>query len=438
MILEKAKELIKDKNLCNNCLGRQFAMLGTGLTNKGRGSSLKNSILLEADMSFKETEEEKELIDLAFSYDLATKTLERRKIKQKKENKKEKNPCYLCKGLFKNLDFYADQAINRLENLEFSDFLVGTKLTTDLAQREEELHIEHGSKYSENIKSEINRELGKIISKKTGKEVNFEKPDVVVVLNLDTEDIELEINPLYIYGRYMKYSREIPQCEWRCPVCEGKGCMRCDNTGYLYDQSVEEIISKPILKTTKGKKSVFHGSGREDVDVRMLGNGRPFVIEIKEPKKRDPDLNKLKNEINEKDNPVKVTDLRFVEKETVADIKQARSPKTYKATIKLPEIELRELKKALDHLEDIEVEQKTPKRISRRPQKNRKRKIFNTDLVEIKDNKAEIEIKAEAGTYIKELIHGDEGNTKPSLKDIIGKEIKCERLDVIKVHYDFN
>jgi tRNA pseudouridine synthase 10 len=32
--------------------------------------------------------------------------------------------------------------------------------------------------------------------------------------------------------------------------------------------------------------SKFISSGREDADVRMLGNGRPFVVEILNPKRR--------------------------------------------------------------------------------------------------------------------------------------------------------
>jgi len=34
----------------------------------------------------------------------------------------------------------------------------------------------------------------------------------------------------------------------------------------------------------------LHGMGREDVDARMLGRGRPFIIEIKEPRRRHFDL----------------------------------------------------------------------------------------------------------------------------------------------------
>ena len=29
----------------------------------------------------------------------------------------------------------------------------------------------------------------------------------------------------------------------------------------------------------------LHGSGREDIDVRMLGDGRPFILEFVNPRK---------------------------------------------------------------------------------------------------------------------------------------------------------
>ena len=42
----------------------------------------------------------------------------------------------------------------------------------------------------------------------------------------------------------------------------------------------------------------FHGMGREDIDVRCMGSGRPFVIEIKEPKSRTLDTEVAMAEIN--------------------------------------------------------------------------------------------------------------------------------------------
>ena len=35
--------------------------------------------------------------------------------------------------------------------------------------------------------------------------------------------------------------------------------------------------------------------------------------------------------------------------------------------------------------------------------------------------------------YVKELVHGDSGRTKPSISEILGNPAKVEELDVIKI-----
>ncbi len=47
------------------------------------------------------------------------------------------------------------------------------------------------------------------------------------------------------------------------------------------------------------------------------------------------------------------------------------------------------------------------------------------------------DIHADAGTYIKELIHSDKGRTSPSISSFLGKECTCTRLDVIKIDDGF-
>jgi len=49
--------------------------------------------------------------------------------------------------------------------------------------------------------------------------------------------------------------------------------------------SVEELICVPINKVVLAAEWRFSASGREDVDVRMLGSGRPFVIELINPRR---------------------------------------------------------------------------------------------------------------------------------------------------------
>lgn len=52
---------------------------------------------------------------------------------------------------------------------------------------------------------------------------------------------------------------------------------------YKFETSVEEIIAKEILLFFKPESHKFHSGGREDIDVWMLGGGRPFVIELVNP-----------------------------------------------------------------------------------------------------------------------------------------------------------
>ena len=48
----------------------------------------------------------------------------------------------------------------------------------------------------------------------------------------------------------------------------------------------------------------------------------------------------------------------------------------------------------------------------------------------------EITLRCEAGTYIKELVHSDEGRTKPSIKSVLGDECEVIWLDVEEIHVD--
>ena len=175
---------------------------------------------------------------------------------------------------------------------------MGTKVNGMLLENEELLWEIAGASHAEPLKAELNREVGKIIERETGKIADFDRPDLVVILNLWIEEVELQINSVFIYGRYKKFKRGIPQTKWLCRECRGKGCQRCDFTGKMYAESVEELISCPILEEFKGEDMVLHGSGSEDIDARMLGSGRLFVLEIKEPRRRKLDLRLLENKVN--------------------------------------------------------------------------------------------------------------------------------------------
>ena len=75
-------------------------------------------------------------------------------------------------------------------------------------------------------------------------------------------------------------------------------CERCGGSGKQYEESVQELIDSVAIGATEGESSTFHGAGREDIDAKMLGTGRPFVVEIKTPKKRSVDLQILEESMN--------------------------------------------------------------------------------------------------------------------------------------------
>jgi tRNA pseudouridine synthase 10 len=46
----------------------------------------------------------------------------------------------------------------------------------------------------------------------------------------------------------------------------------------------------------------------------------------------------------------------------------------------------------------------------------------------------ELQVRTQAGLYVKELISGDGGRTRPSAAEVLGVPAACAELDVIAVH----
>lgn len=346
--------------------------------------------------------------------------------------------CAVCDNLFDKLndDLYKkiDDKINQL-GIEFDTFLVGSKISKEIQKRDEELSVKFDLDV-ETIKKEVNRLVGLGIWERYDKEAEFEAQDIVFSIDLINEPkVRIQINPLYIEGKYNKFKRGIPQTKWPCTKCKGRGCEACNGTGKQYPESVEELISEHFLRLTKGREAKFHGAGREDIDVLMLGSGRPFVLEIKEPKIRNLDLAKIEEEINKvNEGKTSYHNLHICERRRKAEIKQS-SPDTYKVYSALVKCD-----KAFDtdKLEELtkldEIHQQTPLRVlRRRADKVRIKHVLDLSYEIVDDRTFNMRIKTEGGLYIKELISGDDGRSHPNVGEILGVNAICEQLDVIEV-----
>ncbi len=398
-ILELSEKTLNGYQICDSCLGRLFRQIERGVTNKKRGESIRNNL----------------------------------KYKKKTDVK----DCWLCEGLLNEIEHFANLISKALKEYEFDTFLVGSKIEEDVLEKEQELWDFTKCDSAEPIKMEINREVGKILEKKLGKTVDFEKPDIMAVIDTAYDVVNLQISSIFIYGRYKKFERGIPQTKWPCRVCRGKGCKACNYTGKMYDTSVEELISKKALELTKSTDESFHGSGREDIDALMLGNGRPFVLEIKNPKIRNIDLSLLEKDTNTcLTGKIEISNLRFSNRDEVARIKNAEFRKTYRIVFEGEKpINKEKLKEVAQILQGKTIKQFTPTRVAhRRANKVREKKIYSCNIESIEGTIARLTVETESGTYVKELISGDNGKTKPNISEMIGIPCKVKELDVLEVN----
>lgn len=435
-ILEKAQKMLKKRSLCNHCLGRQFAMLGYGLGNQKRGETIKFLSTMKAHkLALSKHRSGIALLKTLAtngSFNMAIEILERMGKKPS-----EKQQCYLCEGRFESIQEFVESALKELNNYEFSTFLVGIELPTQAEEKEDEFKAEFEVKHGESMRNEFSREIGKEITEATKKAVDYKRPEIVILVNPFSGQVHLQVNPLLIAGRYRKLARGIPQSRWLCVKCRGEGCPRCNGTGKMYPESVEEIIGGPTLDVTKGETIAFHGAGREDIDARMLGRGRPFVIETKKPKRRFIDLESLTQAVNKKaKGKVEVSNFKFVTKGTVRTLKKAEAAqKLYKVAVEFDKsVSKEKLPELAETLTNIVIRQQTPRRVlHRRADLVRERYIYKAKVKRLKPNKIEMRIQCQGGLYIKELITGDEGRTTPSVAEILNVEAKPLELDVLNV-----
>jgi tRNA pseudouridine synthase 10 len=258
------------------------------------------------------------------------------------------------------------------------------------------------------------------------------------------------LNALFVKGEYLKYVRKLPQTKWDCYDCHGakinpktqKPCETCQGTGRIYDTSIEEIFGPYLATAAGGNEFVFHGAGREDFDVRCLGKGRPFILEIKNPKKRRLDLETIRQKINaDHGAEIELTSLRPADKADVVVYKSSASEgvKVYHALITTSNYIDEDLfNEKFKLLQDIyskrNVNQRTPLRVvRRRADMTRQKKIYSVDGNYIDPLHFFARIKADSGTYLKELISGDDGRTYPSFASIFGIPLLCVELDVVEI-----
>ncbi|KAF7456729.1 putative tRNA pseudouridine synthase Pus10 [Cryptosporidium felis] len=294
---------------------------------------------------------------------------------------------------------------------------------------------------------------------------------------------------VYLLGRYIKLSRRISQSKWGF-----------SDGNIPIDTSIEEVISDSLRELVEFGEATFSSSGREDVDVRMLGGrtgldrekedvsrrkdgegctslaggGRPFAVEISGLRShhylfysnvdrpgsegRSPSgprkdfILALKAAILRiSDSRIQAPELEFSDSQTVQRMNKqvGDRQKSYRCICHASSpISHAEFSEALAKTRlPIALNQRTPLRVlHRRANADRIREVYALSILPITSNYFILDLRTQAGTYIKEFVNGDLGRTRPSLGDILldslpqkppqaGKlNVSIVQLDVLSIH----
>ncbi|HXW98288.1 MAG TPA: tRNA pseudouridine(54/55) synthase Pus10 [Methanomicrobiales archaeon] len=399
---EQVGRILAYGEICDHCLGRFFGKRSFGLLNEDRGHGLRVAHALGENTPYRAHE----------------------------------GSCWICHGLFDDLGSWAARVVEALSGIEHATFLIGTRVPPLMAESEELVWSDLGLTGPEPLKSEMNREVGKLVAGVTGKVADLAHPDVVAILDLAAGSVGIEITPLFFRGRYRKLERGIPQTRWPCRACGGAGCERCGFTGKMYPDSVEELIGRTAAGAFQAADAVLHGAGREDIDARMLGSGRPFVMEIVAPRVRAVDLPSLEGEVNRAAaGRVGISIHGWATRDEVETLKSEKAHKKYRISVEVEGgIARNELETALDRLRGAVIAQRTPARVvHRRADRIRERRVVDARVAGLEDGIFFLDVVGEAGLYVKELVSGDGGRTQPSLAGILGRPARVIQLDVLEV-----
>ncbi|CAH0474946.1 unnamed protein product [Peronospora belbahrii] len=234
-----------------------------------------------------------------------------------------------------------------------------------------------------------------------------------------------ERDSVYMQGRYLKFQRGLSQTPW---------ILDDERMG---ESSVEECIGDIALPFFRGSGYKFHTAGREDVDVRMLGNGRPFILEIFDAKKaflNQYEYDQVQKAVNDANSgAVRIVQVKSSTRDYFAGLQAGADSKkkTYCCVVWSEGVLTPEVIANIDGIHDLAIQQQTPIRVlHRRTQMTRPKVIHAAKCEVLNKHYMLLRLTTSAGTYVKEFIHGDRGRTNPNVTSILGCDADIIQLDV--------
>ncbi|KAK4527068.1 hypothetical protein GAYE_SCF34G4989 [Galdieria yellowstonensis] len=353
------------------------------------------------------------------------------------------NSCKLCLGLLTDqvLQYFCSVIQTKLKEFQVDDtFRISVKLCESYKDQLLQLacwtdcplpQVDLKQCFKWYCGTEIERQLHKKFAVDSDVEIRIEVKQVVDVGKELEDMVSIVLAPIYFQGRYRKLSRRLSQSPWIV-----------DNVRLAPD-SIEECLYDYLMEQLGAKECRFSAGGREDVDVRMLGTGRPFIIQVLEPKCTSSYVNHerflkewSRRVLLRSGGQVQVLDAKISNASFSLKESEMMKQKTYRCVVYISK-SLNEgiIAEYLSSLVPLTIEQYTPLRVlHRRSLAKRKRVIHSIQLRKmLNPHFGILDLVTDAGTYVKEFIHGDLGRTRPHLGSLLGCETDILQLDVLHV-----
>ena len=197
----------------------------------------------------------------------------------------EDEDCFICRGLMNEVQGMAAKVVKEARRFDFRTFAIGLSMPEGLQEREDEVRSSMKLKGRETVKVQLSNAIGREAARALRKTIRKDRPDLTLIVDPAKGQIRAFSKPLFYYGRYTK-PRGIAQRRGLCVECKGRGCEKCGNGGFDLSPSVEGLVRKKFSECGSNNM-VFTWIGSEDRESEVLPPGRPFVVEVKNPLRRE-------------------------------------------------------------------------------------------------------------------------------------------------------
>lgn len=325
-------------------------------------------------------------------------------------------PCFICQGLTAELPSIERKVLRESKKYQYETFSVGIILPAGAQEREDQLRSQLKIRGRPTMKSQFAGSIIDFIRAESTKEVDRLHPDLTIVVDVGKGTTILTAKSVFVYGRYTK-PRGVSQRKDVCESCDGRGCDNCEG-GYARTPSLEALVDRKLSRLMGAQKAKFTWFGSEDPDSMVYPPGRPFVVEVKSPRKRQIS-----------------TRMALVTGKGMARLSGLRVLRGKPSSIPGFTFKTRVFVESSTAIDRSLLKSKEMRKGILVDYRNNKDKVVHKKVywlrARVKGRKMVAEIKLDGGLPVKRFVSGE--SVSPSLSELLKTPLNCQRFDILRV-----